>query len=497
MATIADEIRVLLVDDDEDDFLITEEFLEDSPDTKFHLDWTSNYDEALEEIRNESYDVYLIDLHLGRWNGFDLIKSGLAAGCHKPLILLTGAGEREIDRQAMQLGAADYLVKGQFNAPMLERALLYAIRHWKTLKDLRLSEERVRAVLESQAELICRFKADTTLTFVNSAYANYFGKMPDELIGKKWLTLVPEDQHDGILKHINDIVSGREPVTYEHEAINSHGEVRWQQWTDKPIFNEDGAMVELQSVGIDITERKKAEIALRQALEKERELGELKSRFVSIASHEFRTPLTTILSTASFLEMAEGQISSEKRLARLEKIQTAANGMTELLNDVLLFGKAEANRLEYQPKPMDIVAFSTEIIEDIQATTGDKYHFTYSNHLQNPNVTFDDKLMRQIINNLVSNAVKYSPQGGEIRFELAYELNSLIIAVSDQGIGIPERDQPHLFEPFHRAKNARNIAGTGLGLAITKKAVETHGGEITFESTHNQGTCFTIRIPQS
>ena len=94
MATIADEIRVLLVDDDEDDFLITEEFLEDSPDTKFHLDWTSNYDEALEEIRNESYDVYLIDLHLGRWNGFDLIKSGLAAGCHKPLILLTGAGER-------------------------------------------------------------------------------------------------------------------------------------------------------------------------------------------------------------------------------------------------------------------------------------------------------------------------------------------------------------------------------------------------------------------
>ena len=256
-------------------------------------------------------------------------------------------------------------------------------------------------------------------------------------------------------------------------------------------------MVELQSVGVDITERKKAEIALRQALEKERELGELKSRFVSIASHEFRTPLTTILSTASFLEMAEGQISSEKRLARLEKIQTAANGMTELLNDVLLFGKAEANRLEYQPKPMDIVAFSTEIIEDIQATTGDKYHFTYSNHLQNPNVTFDDKLMRQIINNLVSNAVKYSPQGGEIRFELAYELNSLIIAVSDQGIGIPERDQPHLFEPFHRAKNARNIAGTGLGLAITKKAVETHGGEITFESTHNQGTCFTIRIPQS
>ena len=178
MAKIADEIKVLLIDDDEDDFLITEEFLEDSAYTLFHLDWTTNYDEALTAIINETYDVYLIDLHLGKWNGFDLIKNGLEAGCHKPLILLTGAGEREIDQHAMRLGAADYLVKGQFNAQMLERAILYAIRHWKTLSDLRYNEEQLRAVLESQTELICRFKVDTTLTFVNTAYANYFGKSP-------------------------------------------------------------------------------------------------------------------------------------------------------------------------------------------------------------------------------------------------------------------------------------------------------------------------------
>ncbi|MEO1166564.1 MAG: ATP-binding protein, partial [Chloroflexota bacterium] len=439
----------------------------------------------------------LIDLHLGQWNGFDLIRNGLEAGCKKPLILLTGAGEREIDQQAMQLGAADYLVKGQFNAQMLERAIRYAIRHAQTLLELRRSEERAREVLESQTELICRFQVDTTLTFVNTAYAHYFGKSPQELIGKKWLTLIPEDQHADVLTHVRGIASGNDSVTYEHEAIAQDGEVRWQQWTDKPIFDVEGKLIELQSVGIDITERKEAELTLRQALEKERELGELKSRFVSMASHEFRTPLTTILSTASFLEMAESQISSSKRVARLQKIQTAANEMTELLNDVLLFGKAEANRLEYHPKPLDIVAFTSEIIEDIRAASGKAHRFNYINNMTSPVVTLDDKLMRQVITNLVSNAVKYSPAGSDIRFELYCERDVLNIIVCDQGIGIPAKDQIHLFEPFHRAKNVRDISGTGLGLAITKKAVELHSGEITFESKANQGTCFQVQIPQS
>lgn len=488
-------IRVLLVDDDEDDFLITEEFLEESVHSTFSLDWTTDYHQALEAIRKEEYDVYLLDLHLGQWSGFDLLTKGLEAGCHKPLILLTGAGEREIDQKAMNLGAADYLVKGQFSPPMLERAILYAIRHWKTLSDLRLSEERVRAVLESQSELICRFHIDTTLTFVNNAYANYFGQTAEELIGKKWLSLVPDDKHESLQKQIQAVVDAREVITTV-EAGKRYGLLRWQQWTDTPIFNTDGELIEIQSVGIDITERKEAEIALRKALEKERELGELKSRFVSMASHEFRTPLTTILSTASFLEMAEEKLSSEKRLARLTKIQTAAHEMTELLNDVLLFGKAEANRLEYQPKDLDIIAFCQEIIEDIQAASGKNHEIQWQSDLENGFIYCDDKLMRQVITNLVSNAVKYSPPNSMIQVKLNGESQTFQMIVCDQGIGIPEKDQARLFEPFHRAKNVRDISGTGLGLAITKKAVELHGGTIQFESKANQGTCFTVLIPQ-
>lgn len=492
---IANQVHVCLIDDDEGDFLITEDLLAESLYTKFELTWCGTYREGMAALNAENFDVYLIDLHLGHANGIEIIADCVASGCSKPLILLTGSNDREIDMKALQVGAADYLAKGTFNAAMLERSILYAIRHRDTLNQLKLSETRYRTVLETQTELVCRFTPDTTLTFVNSAYARYFGERTETLIGKSWLQYIPQDQHEGIRNHLTHLQETQRSISYEHSVLAADGVLRWQQWTDQPILDELGNIVEIQSVGIDITERKNAELALRQALERERELGELKSRFVTMASHEFRTPLTTIMSTASFLEMAEGQVSSEKRLARLAKIQSAAADMTQLLDDVLVFGKAEANRLEYQPKALDIVAFSTEILEDIQAGLGNEHSMEFRNNLRDSKLMADEKLLRQIITNLLTNAVKYSAKGSRVLFDLAYEANAIVITVQDEGIGIPEHDLEHLFEPFHRAKNAKDIAGTGLGLAITKKAVDLHQGEIHVESKLNQGSCIKIKIP--
>jgi PAS domain S-box-containing protein len=492
---IANHVRVCLIDDDKGDFIITEDLLAESLYTKFELGWCVTYQEAMAELKAENYDVYLIDLHLGHANGIQIISECVAAGCSKPLILLTGSNDREIDMQALQVGAADYLAKGTFNAAMLERSILYAIRHRATLNQLRLSESRYRTVLETQTELVCRFMLDTTLTFVNSAYARYFGESAESLIGKSWLQYIPQDQHEGIRSHLRQIQEAKCSISYEHSVLSGEGVLRWQQWTDQPVLDEVGNVLEIQSVGIDITDRKNAEIALRQALERERELGDLKSRFVTMASHEFRTPLTTIMSTASYLEMAEGQVSSEKRLSRLAKIQSAAADMTQLLDDVLVFGKAEANRLDYQPKSMDIVAFSTEILEDVQAGLGNEHVIEFRNQLQNYKLMADEKLLRQIITNLLTNAVKYSAKGSRVLFELAQERNRLSFTVQDEGMGIPEHDLEHLFEPFHRAKNAKDISGTGLGLAITKKAVELHHGDIRVESMLNEGTCIKITIP--
>lgn len=488
-------IRILLIDDDEDDYVITAQYLKENIYGHYDVTWTSSFDEGREAILSEAYDVFLIDFYMGEHNGFELLQEGVSCGCSKPLILLTGAGDRDIDMHALELGAADFLVKGTFDAQVLERSIMYALRHRQTLNELQLSEERYRAVVESQHELICRFAPDTTLTFVNGAYADFFGQLPQDLIGEKWLLLLPEEERMSVREHLNKVIAKRLPVTYEHEVATRQGELHWQQWTDQPILDSQGNVQEIQSVGVDITIRKKTEIALNEALEQERELGELKSRFVSMASHEFRTPLTTIMSTASYLKMADAQITPEKREARLQKIMRTVMSMTDLLNDVLLFGKGNAGRLEINPQWLDLHRFCEEIVEDMRAVAA-SHEIIFESHMDHAMMAVDEKLMRQIINNLMTNAVKYSPNSTQVTLTLTDTNEEVRISVKDSGIGIPSADQARLFEPFHRAKNVGQISGTGLGLAITKNAVELHGGFIHVDSEQNKGTTFTIIIPR-
>lgn len=251
---------------------------------------------------------------------------------------------------------------------------------------------------------------------------------------------------------------------------------------------------EVMAIVRDITERKRAESDIQNALEKEKELSELKSRFVSMASHEFRTPLTTILSSSELLQDYGHKWAEEKKLLHYQRIQTAVKHMIQLLNDVLLIGQAEAGHFKFCPAQMDIVQFCHDLVEEMQITT--KNHTIASNvQIKSSTVELDEKLLRHILSNLLSNAIKYSPSGGTINFVLIEELEKLIFQVQDSGIGIPVADQAKLFDSFHRATNVGTISGTGLGLAIVKKAVDLHGGNITVESEVRSGTTFTVSLP--
>ena len=246
---------------------------------------------------------------------------------------------------------------------------------------------------------------------------------------------------------------------------------------------------------VDITERIRAEQELRNALERERELSDLKTRFVSMASHEFRTPLTTIVSSTEILENYSERMQAEQKTRHFGKIQAAAQHMTQLLDDVLLFGKADADQLQTSPTTFDFHELAQEILEQVQLNAPQNLMFDVN--LTCGIVTLDKTLMHHILNNLLTNAIKYSPEGGTISFNVECTNDNLIICVQDQGIGIPLKDQEHLFEPFHRAQNVDTIQGTGLGLAITKRAVDLHCGAINIESTEGMGTTFTITIPIS
>ncbi|MBD1805478.1 GAF domain-containing sensor histidine kinase [Microcoleus sp. FACHB-SPT15] len=234
---------------------------------------------------------------------------------------------------------------------------------------------------------------------------------------------------------------------------------------------------------------------LRIKLEKEKELNELKSRFVSMTSHEFRTPLTTIMGSADLLEYYSDKWSKEKKQSHLQRIQNAVQHMTLLLDDVLLIGKADAGKLKFNPSPLDLKQFCLDLIEELQPNVSNHHSLTFVNHAQDIKANLDQKLLRHILSNLLSNAIKYSPDGGTVNFELFCQEGGLIFQIQDFGIGIPEKDLPHLFESFYRANNVGDIPGTGLGLAIVKRFVDFQDGKIAVESEVGVGTRFTVQIP--
>lgn len=244
----------------------------------------------------------------------------------------------------------------------------------------------------------------------------------------------------------------------------------------------------------DMTESKRVEAEIRTALKKEKEVNELKSRFVTMTSHEFRTPLTTILSSAELLQDYGYKWTEDKKLQHLQRIQIAVKHMIGMLNDVLLIGKAEAGKLDYQPILLDLVQFCHDLVEELQLTANNHTIVFYS-HEFSISAYVDDKLLRQILNNLLSNAIKYSPKGGSVQLELYCEQGEAIFHIQDEGIGIPAKDQDQLFNSFHRASNVGNISGTGLGLAIVKKSVELLTGKVLVQSEVGVGTKFTVTIP--
>ncbi|MFB6305531.1 MAG: ATP-binding protein, partial [Flavobacteriales bacterium] len=246
----------------------------------------------------------------------------------------------------------------------------------------------------------------------------------------------------------------------------------------------------------NVTVRKKAEEEIRKNLEKEKELNELRSRFVSMASHEFRTPLSTILSSVSLAEKYNKPEQEEKRQKHFKKIKSSVNNLNEILNDFLSLDKINENKVESNPVEMHIGELVEEVKEEMSASAKSGQNINISGETDNK-IVQDKKLLRNILINLLSNALKYSPENSSIDLEVYPDKknDNIRIDVIDKGMGIPEEEQDMLFERFHRAKNVVNTQGTGLGLNIVKNYLDLMGGEISFKSKENQGSRFSVTLP--
>ncbi len=251
----------------------------------------------------------------------------------------------------------------------------------------------------------------------------------------------------------------------------------------------------IQELEKEVIERKKAEEEASKALIKERELNDLKTKFVSIASHEFRTPLSTVLSSASLIKQYNERAEPDKVDKHVQRIKSSVNHLTSILNDFLSLGKLEEGVIDVSPEFLNVKEFLEEIKEEISSSlkSGQKIEIEYQ--IDEKILYSDPKILRNILFNLISNASKYSEVEKSIYVNFGFEDDQFVFLISDEGIGIPKEDQRHMFERFFRASNAGNVQGTGLGLNIVRRYVELLAGSISFESENGKGSNFKVTIP--
>jgi PAS domain S-box-containing protein len=246
---------------------------------------------------------------------------------------------------------------------------------------------------------------------------------------------------------------------------------------------------------IDISPRMRAEEEVRRALSRERELSELKTRFVSLTSHEFRTPLATILSSVELIEDFGASLPDAERRELIRIVKGAIARMTGMLDQVMLIGRAESDKLEFRPEPADPAALAQSIAREVEQALGRRGTVRFASRGAGGTRLLDAKLLSHVLGNLLTNAIKYSPAGSSVDLDLEATPGALTFLVADRGIGIPPEDHARLFESFHRARNVGNVEGTGLGLTIVKQCIELHGGTVDFESAPGKGSTFIVCLP--
>lgn len=328
----------------------------------------------------------------------------------------------------------------------------------------------------------------------NPAASMMLNISPTYLIGKPLTVFVAESHRKVFSNQLEQVIQSSQSMGWDVQLQPRHGEPFPAAIAVSPIRDNHRNLTGLRWLISDISQRQQAE-ALRQELAEQQELSELKSRFLSTVSHEFRTPLTTILSSSEMLERYSDRLSPERKAIHFQKISQSVGYMTQLLEDILIYSKADAEKLEFNPTVVNLSEFCQTLVEDLHLEAANQERIQFKCNDDNICGNFDPKLLRQILSNLLTNALKYSPNGEPVDFELNREENQAILLIRDRGIGIPANDQVHLFEPFHRAQNTGTINGTGLGLAIVKKAVDLHQGMISVQSEIDIGTTFTVNLP--
>lgn len=374
-------------------------------------------------------------------------------------------------------------------------------------KRLSTEAKNITTLIDKANALIIGLDARGYITDWNEHCTRVTGFTKNEVYTKKFSLLLLSDDQKILFRELPDkILESNLIVNQEIIIRRKNGQLLTILLNGTPRVTASGEVVGVFFVGQDVTElmkyRKSLEATveertgeLLQALKKERKVVEMKNRFVSIASHEFRTPLSSIQASAQFLKKSRKKIDAEEVNARLTNIEKQVEHMTSLLDDVLLYGKSDAGKMQLFITLIELPGFLNKIVAEVEHSTR-HVHAVQRNFQALPHqIATDEKLLRAILTNLLSNAIKFSPGRKHVYLSAGFKEDYLIMSVRDEGLGIPPDEMSKIFEPFLRGRETRHIDGTGLGLSIVKKAVELLNGGMEVKSALGEGSVFTIKIP--
>jgi PAS domain S-box-containing protein len=455
---------------------------------------------AIDRANRTQPDLVLMDVMLkGEMDGITAA-SQICSQHDIPIVFLTAYADEDTLQRAKSTLPLGYIVK-PFSPGELRVAVELALFKHQIDKELRINRAYLATLLHSMNDAVIATDEQGLVTFMNPAAEALTGWREAEACGKEVAEVMRlvDEVTDSPVEHPVAQVLNTQEVAFLNDftaLVNRNG--------DRVPIGDSASPIQRQLEGIggvvvvfwNMSAYRRSEL-LQQALEKEQELNQLKSQFVSTVSHEFRNPLAVIRTAAELLDLHGATIFDDKMKAYVQRIKSSVQQMNQLMENVLVMGQVEAERLQFTPTLVDLQQLCQSLVEECSLNLSDTYEivFTYPDHA--PETWIDENLLRLVLANLLNNAIKYSPTGGRIHFSYAYtpDKQTVTFEVQDQGIGIPKPEQAKLFESFFRASNTQSIQGTGLGLAIVKRCVELHRGQINVTSEVGMGTTFTIVLP--
>ncbi len=489
--------RVLLIDEEEEAFHLFQGLLLQAGTGVYELTWTPSFEEGLAAIERCSHNVFLVSDRFEGHERFDLIRQAVDLGCTAPIILLTDVDDHLIERESINLGATDYLIKNQIDAASVARAIRYSLERGRRAQvetSLQDSEALYHSLVQSLPVCVLRKDLQGKFIFANQAYCEFTTRRLDEIIGKTDFDFSPAEVAHKFQEDDHWVVKTGQQLR-NIEVNQTNGRTSWVEVIKTPVRDSRGRIVGTQAIFWDVTERQLAVTELQRAKEVAEVANRAKSEFLANMSHEIRTPLNAVIGmTELVLDSPLNQMQREY----LEMVLSSGESLLAVINDILDFSKIEAGKLDLECRAFELRETAGDTMKFL-ALRARSHSLELVCHIAPdvPDVVLGDpNRLRQILINLVGNAIKFTDAGEVILHVRLKEIKDgfavIHFEVADTGIGIPEEKIPTIFEAFEQADTgpSRRFGGTGLGLAISARLVGLMGGKLWVESQLGFGSHF-------